>query len=43
MADGSRIPTKLKDAVPYLDNLDDLQLSPGVPATTKKWENWDWS
>jgi len=43
MSGTARIPKKVKDFVPYLDDLDDLQLSDGSTPPAKKWEDWSWS
>jgi|GEM_PF-4409786 len=39
----SRIPTKAPEFAIFMQNTDNLQLSPGNPATTKKWQNWGWT
>jgi hypothetical protein len=38
-----RIPQKTSDFAIYMQNTDNLQLSAGNPATTKKWQNWGWT
>jgi hypothetical protein len=43
MADDSRILKSPEKNPPYMVNTNALQLSPGVPSTTKKWENFGWT
>lgn len=38
-----RISTKPAEFAPYMQNTDDLQLSPGRVAGTKKYQDWGWS
>ncbi len=38
-----RIPNKASAFAVYMQNTDNLQLSAGIPATTKKWQNWGWT
>ena len=38
-----RIPSNAAAFAVYMQNTDNLQLSAGIPATTKKWQNWGWT
>jgi len=39
----TRIPSVASEFATYMQRTDNLQLSPGTPATTKKWQNWGWT